>query len=164
MRTSAWKTAPQIALRDCSKQVVREGQYIRFWWRTSPMQSSTHFAEGFLLVRRSWCHHEGFSAFLNMKRCKDWDLEVSSWKHISKDLFHHIPWSTECHIHLLNCLEGILKVNSCSCPGFNLSRGRWQTLDKHQFVVDPAWYSLNFWSLIPLIPDLCLFWLLLFSC
>ena len=30
----------------------------------------------------------GFVAFLNMKRCKDWDLEISSWKYLSKDLFH----------------------------------------------------------------------------
>ena len=30
----------------------------------------------------------GFAAFLNMKRCKDWDLEISSWKYLSKDLFH----------------------------------------------------------------------------
>ena len=31
MRTVAWKTAPQIALRDCSKDIVGESQYIRFW-------------------------------------------------------------------------------------------------------------------------------------
>ena len=30
----------------------------------------------------------GFAAFLNKKRCKDWDLEISSWKYLSKDLFH----------------------------------------------------------------------------
>ena len=31
MRTVAWEVAHQIALRDCSKASVREGQYIRFW-------------------------------------------------------------------------------------------------------------------------------------
>ena len=31
MRTVAWETAPQIALRDCSKEAVGEGEYIRFW-------------------------------------------------------------------------------------------------------------------------------------
>ena len=31
MRTAAQETAPQIALRDCSKEIVGEGQYIRFW-------------------------------------------------------------------------------------------------------------------------------------
>ena len=35
MRMTAWETAPQIALRDCSKEAVGRNQYIRFWWRGS---------------------------------------------------------------------------------------------------------------------------------
>ena len=31
MRTAAREAAPQIALRDCSKVALGEGQYIRFW-------------------------------------------------------------------------------------------------------------------------------------
>ena len=57
MRTAAQETAPQIALRDCSKETVGEGQYIWFWRRGSSMQLSTHFINGFLLVTTSWCHH-----------------------------------------------------------------------------------------------------------
>ena len=30
MRTMAWETARQIALGDCSKEAVGEGQYVRF--------------------------------------------------------------------------------------------------------------------------------------
>ena len=30
MRTAAWETAPQIALRDCCKETEGEGQCIRF--------------------------------------------------------------------------------------------------------------------------------------
>ena len=33
MSTASQETAPQRALRDCSKEVVEQGQYIRFWWR-----------------------------------------------------------------------------------------------------------------------------------
>ena len=33
-----------------------EGQYIRFWWRGSSVQSSTYFIWGF--SPRIWCHHE----------------------------------------------------------------------------------------------------------
>ena len=33
MRTEAWETAPQIALRNSSTEVGKEGQYIWFWWR-----------------------------------------------------------------------------------------------------------------------------------
>ena len=43
----------------CSKDTVGEGQYIRFRWRGSSVQSSAYFTKGFLLVTRSWCHHEG---------------------------------------------------------------------------------------------------------
>ena len=59
MRTAAWEAAPQISLRDCSKEAVGEGQYIRFWRRPSSELLSTHFIKGFLLVVRIWCHHEG---------------------------------------------------------------------------------------------------------
>ena len=31
MRTAARETAPQIALRDCSKEAVGEDEYVRFW-------------------------------------------------------------------------------------------------------------------------------------
>ena len=31
MRTAAWERVPQIALRDCSKEAMEEGKYIRFW-------------------------------------------------------------------------------------------------------------------------------------
>ena len=47
MRTAAWETAPQVALRDCSKESVMQGQYIRLWWMESSMPSSTHFTKVF---------------------------------------------------------------------------------------------------------------------
>ena len=72
MRTAAWETAPQRTLRDCSKEAVGKIQDVRFWLRGSSEQSSTHFTTGFLLVTK------GFSDFLDMKGCKDWDEEISS--------------------------------------------------------------------------------------
>ena len=59
IRTAAWETAPQIALRDYSKEAVGEGQYVRFWWRESSVQSNAYFTRDFLLLRRIWCHQEG---------------------------------------------------------------------------------------------------------
>ena len=50
MRSAAWDTTP--------KGAVGEGQYRRFWWKGSSMQPSTHFTKSFLLVVRSWRHHE----------------------------------------------------------------------------------------------------------
>ena len=59
MRTAAQEAASQIALRDCSQVAVGDSQYIRFWWRGSSILWSTQFTEGFLLVTRVCCHHEG---------------------------------------------------------------------------------------------------------
>ena len=49
---------------------------------------------------------EGFKAFLDMWRRKDWDHEISSPKYLSKDLFHQFPWSTECLILHPELLSG----------------------------------------------------------
>ena len=54
VKTAAWETAPQRVLRKCSREIVGEGQYTRFWWRGSSMQSSTYFTRGFLLISRNW--------------------------------------------------------------------------------------------------------------
>ena len=58
MKTAAQETAPQIALRDGSREIVAQGQYIWLCWRGISVQSSTYLTEGFLLIRRSCCHHE----------------------------------------------------------------------------------------------------------
>ena len=39
---------------------------------------------------------KGFSAFLDMRGFKDSDHEISSWKYLSKDLFHQFSWSRKC--------------------------------------------------------------------
>ena len=113
MRNPAQETAPQITLRDCSIEVVGEGQYIRFWWRGSSMQSSAYFTKVFLLVTRSWCHHEKIQCFsrcegslvaqmvenlhfhflLDVRRCKGWDHEISSWNSYLKTCSTSFPGS-----------------------------------------------------------------------
>ena len=47
-KDSLWETAPQIVLRNCSKQAVGEGRYIRFLWRGNSVQSRL------TLWRRKW--------------------------------------------------------------------------------------------------------------
>ena len=78
MRLASQETAPHIALRDCSKEEVVEGQYIRFG--EGEFQCS-HAP----ILRKVFCQSPGagvtmmrFSAFLDMKRCKDWDHEITS--------------------------------------------------------------------------------------
>ena len=94
MKTTAWEIAPQIALRNCSKAAVGEGQYTRFWWRGSSGQSSTYFIKRFLLVLRSRCHMKGFSAFLGRRSCKIGTMKsVPENIQLSKNLLHQLPWS-----------------------------------------------------------------------
>ena len=47
VRTAAQETAPQIALRNCSKEAGGKGQYVIFGEEGEYMQSSTYFPEDF---------------------------------------------------------------------------------------------------------------------
>ena len=66
MRTSAWEIVPQIALRNCFKEIGGKVSIYVILVKRDYMQSSTNFSRRFLLV--SWnftshkeqCHHEGF--------------------------------------------------------------------------------------------------------
>ena len=60
MRTIAWETAFQIALRNCSKEVGGRSVYLWFWWRGSSCSQAHIFCRRFLLVTRNRCHHGGF--------------------------------------------------------------------------------------------------------
>ena len=67
MRAIVWETAPQIALRNCSKQVAREGQYI-FNFDKGGVLAIKHLS----LQRFSASHEElmspkGLSTFLDMR-------------------------------------------------------------------------------------------------
>ena len=66
MRTAAWETAPQVALRNCSKEAGGRSVYMRFW--CGGVHAITHIfflkvssaLMKPLLVVRSSHHHEGF--------------------------------------------------------------------------------------------------------
>ena len=65
MRAIAWKIAFQMAVRNCSKEVVGKVSIYEILVNGEYMQSSTYFFFCRLpLVMRSRCHHEEFSAFL----------------------------------------------------------------------------------------------------
>ena len=73
MRTVTQETAPQIALRNCSKEVRGKVSIYAILVKGECMQSNTYFffCRRFLLVLRSSCHHEKFGAFLDMRKYKD---------------------------------------------------------------------------------------------
>ena len=60
METAALEPAPQIALRNCSKEAGEKPSIYVILVKEEYMQSSTDFCRRFLLVMRSSHHHEGF--------------------------------------------------------------------------------------------------------
>ena len=115
MRTATQEAASQIALRECSKAAVGEGQYIRFWWRGSSIPWSIHFTKGFLLVTRIWRHHEGFNASLDMRR-KRVEIIKSVPKNYLKTCPTRFPGSQSVSLHP-ELPHGLLKVNSSNSTG-----------------------------------------------
>ena len=118
MRTIAWERAPQMALRDCSKEAVGEGQYIRLSWRGSSVQSSTYFTKGFLLDTRSWWHHEGIECFSRNEEIQglgSWNqfLKISIWRLVPPaSLEHRVP-----HSPPGNPLRGCWRLEAAAAQG-----------------------------------------------
>ena len=85
-----------------------------------------------------------FSAFLDVRKYKNWAHKISSWKYLSEDLsfqspspYHRNPrpsptsppppaQSASFLLSTLNSFQGMLKVGSCRSTWFNPCRGRWQ--------------------------------------
>ena len=128
MRTAAGETEAQIALRDCSKEVAGESQYLRFWWRGNSMQSSAYFTKDFLLVTRSWRHHEGIeciSRYEEIQGLGSWNQFLKISNHV-KTCFTSFPGAQSASLSTLYPPHRALKVSSCSSAGFSLCRGRRQ--------------------------------------
>ena len=88
----AQKTAPQTALRSCSKE-AGEHQHVCdfgeegihaikhiFFQRVSTSLTKLCYSWGTVIIMKD------FSAFLDMGRNKSWAHKISSWKHLSEDL------------------------------------------------------------------------------
>ena len=86
---------------------------------------------------------KGSSAFLDKRRCQDWDHEIFSWKYLtSKDLSHQFPWTTDCLTLHPKCPSGVVgqqlqqyrqKTNATVVAVVQLLAN---ALGKRQFVVD----------------------------
>ena len=117
MKIIAWKRAPQIALRNCSKEAGRgrgvggrELVFMWFWWRESTWNQAHIFCKRFLLVTGSSCHMKNFNVFLDVRRHKNRTHRISSWKYLTTwrpvcQFPQSTPWTP---------LTGLLKVSSCS--------------------------------------------------
>ena len=78
MRIAIWETAPQIAVRNCSKEAGGKGQYICDFGEGRIRAIKAIFFQEFStslmnpsLVTRNSVTMKDFSTFLDMKRCKN---------------------------------------------------------------------------------------------
>ena len=64
---------------------------------------------------------KNFSAFLDMRRWKNWAHKIISWKYLSEDLFCQFSQSTECLTPYLHPVlsQGVLKVSKYSGSWFS---------------------------------------------
>ena len=104
MKTAAWETAPQIALRNCSKETGGRSVYMWFWWRGDTCNQAHIFPEGFCWSQGTVITMKNFSAFLDMGRYKNWAHKISSWKYLTawRPVLPVFPLSTE---HLISIVD-----------------------------------------------------------
>ena len=146
MKTASWQTAAQIALRNCSKEVGGRSYICDFGIggvhaiKHTHTHTHTHtyiyiFNKRFLLV--SWrlllamkITMKDFSAFLDMRRYKDWAYKMVSWKYLTiwRPVLpvSSLPWAQSAPFlcSTLNSFPQVLKVSSCSSSCLILT-GRW---------------------------------------
>ena len=123
METAALEPAPQIALRNCSKEAgEKDSIYVIFG--EGEIHAMKHFFQKASasivkssLVKRNSVTMKDFSGFLDMRRCKNWAHKISSWEYLTiwrpvQPLFPehrgpHVcspPWT----------FSRVLEVSSCS--------------------------------------------------
>ena len=66
-----------------------------FQWKWCSCNQALILQKVFCWSRGTNVTIKGVRAFLDMRRCKDWDHEISFWKYPPKDLFYQFPWSTK---------------------------------------------------------------------
>ena len=89
MRTLAQETASQIALRNCSKEIVGKVIMYVILVKGEYMHSRTYFflQKVFSRSQGAGITMKNFSAFLDLRRYKNWVHKIGSWKHLSGGLF-----------------------------------------------------------------------------
>ena len=71
MRTIAQETVPQIALRNCFKEIGVKSVYMWFKWKENSCSQADIFCRRFLLVMGSSHHHEEFWYFFRYEEIQE---------------------------------------------------------------------------------------------
>ena len=148
MRTIAQETAPQIALRNCSKEVEGKVRIYVILWKGVVHVINPIFFAVFCLSWGAVITMKDFSAFLDTKRYKNWTHKIGSWKYltiwrlvlpVSSPTAPPPPAQAASFLFsTLNCSQRVLKISSCSSTWFNPC-GRWQVQWRGPIC---SWYNL----------------------
>ena len=122
--------SPGDSISDSSENLLQKKQRQRsaYCSETRGTYDQTHIlAEGYCWSQRADVTFNDFTAFLDMRRYKNWAC-IFSWKHLLKTCSVSSSQSTKCLIPdlCLNSFQWVLMVSRCSGSWFNLSRGRQQ--------------------------------------
>ena len=90
MKTAAWETAPQTALRNCSQEVGQKVSVYEILVTEEYMKPGTYSSRRFLLVSWSSCWSWGtvismtdFTDCLDMGRYMNWAPKIGSWEYLT---------------------------------------------------------------------------------
>ena len=120
MRTTVRETAAGIALRNCSKEVVGEGQSMCDFGERGICAINHIFFQKVscslmkpLLVMRNSCLLKDFSAFLDVGRYKNWAHKIVSEDLSCHSTPHQLQAQSDSFLHsTLSSFQGVLKVSS----------------------------------------------------
>ena len=135
IKSADWETAPQIALRNCSKEAGGWSVYMRFWWRGDTC-SQAHIFPGFCYSCEAFASHEKQMSpwrilvlFYIRRDLRIGLIKISSWKYLTiwrEDLScQFLPppaQSTSFLLSTLNPFQGVLKVSHCNSTWFDPCR------------------------------------------
>ena len=93
-----------------------------FLWRGCSCNQALILQKIFCWSRGTDVTIKGFRAFLDIRRCKDLDHEISFWKYPPKDLLHQFPWSTKCLIFHPELPSGSVKGHQLQQHGIQSSK------------------------------------------
>ena len=123
--------SPGASTSDSSEKLLQKGvclgrgvvQYMWFWWKGSSCNQKP--LQNFLLVMRSWCHHEGIQCFSRYVDAKTELIKSGPENMYLKTCSASFPRAQRFSFLLssLNYFHYQLKVSSCSSTWLNPCRG-----------------------------------------
>ena len=111
----------QIVLRKCSNEVVGEVNIILVKGEFSAIKH-VFLQKVFCSCQGADVNMRGFSAFINMKRCKDWDHKTTKISNYLKNCFSNFPGA--------ECLTRHPELSSGHVEGQQLQQQRAQSLQR----------------------------------